>query len=350
VLTPAGLTLDLVQQDVVQSGSLGALIDLRDNVLPTAQSQLDEIAAGLAQAFSTNQTAGTATTSGAAEGYSLDLTPVRDGNDFTFTYTDGGTQKSARVVRVDDPASLPMDYVDGNGTRVIGLNFNSNDAASIATQLNTMFGGKVNFSGTGANLTILDDGAASTSDILSATVRSTSSGMQNGSLGLSLFVDQGGADFTNSLGGKGQKLGFASRISVNNAVAADNSLLVKYDPNASLGDTARTDYLANQLDSMRFISADRSGPRSGNFTLNGTVSNLISQTVNYQGDTIAAALSDKDAQSQSLDVLGQRMDAEYGVNVDEEMSRLMELQNAYAANARVVSVVQELLQALTNAI
>mgnify|MGYP001170121514 CR=1 FL=1 len=40
---------------------------------------------------------------------------------------------------------------------------------------------------------------------------------------------------------------------------------------------------------------------------------------------------------------------EYAVNVDEEMARLMELQNAYAANARVLSVVQELLDALMNA-
>ena len=41
-----------------------------------------------------------------------------------------------------------------------------------------------------------------------------------------------------------------------------------------------------------------------------------------------------------------RLESEDGVNVDEEMARLMELQNAYAANSRVISVVQELLQRL----
>jgi flagellar hook-associated protein 1 FlgK len=40
------------------------------------------------------------------------------------------------------------------------------------------------------------------------------------------------------------------------------------------------------------------------------------------------------------------MASEYGVNLDEEMARLMELQNAFAANARVVSVIKELLDAL----
>jgi flagellar hook-associated protein 1 FlgK len=47
-----------------------------------------------------------------------------------------------------------------------------------------------------------------------------------------------------------------------------------------------------------------------------------------------------------MDALNQRMNSEYAVNVDEEMARLMELQNAYAANARVISVVQDLLNRL----
>jgi flagellar hook-associated protein 1 FlgK len=47
-----------------------------------------------------------------------------------------------------------------------------------------------------------------------------------------------------------------------------------------------------------------------------------------------------------MDALNSRMDSEYGVNVDDEMARLMELQNAYAANARVIAVVQDLLNRL----
>ena len=37
-----------------------------------------------------------------------------------------------------------------------------------------------------------------------------------------------------------------------------------------------------------------------------------------------------------METLGDRLDDEYGVDIDEEMARLMELQNAYAANARVL--------------
>src|SRR5690606_26432805 len=96
--------IDLVQQNVVQSGRLGALINLRDDTLVKAQDQLDEIAAGLAQALSTVSTPGTAASSGQQNGFSLDLGGIGDGNDFTLDYSVGGTNHTLKVVRVDDPA------------------------------------------------------------------------------------------------------------------------------------------------------------------------------------------------------------------------------------------------------
>ncbi|HCO55277.1 MAG TPA: flagellar hook-associated protein FlgK, partial [Pelagibacterium sp.] len=56
--------------------------------------------------------------------------------------------------------------------------------------------------------------------------------------------------------------------------------------------------------------------------------------------------SESSAVSYTLQSITTRMSAEYGVNVDEEMARLMQLQNAYSASARVVSTVQELIDAL----
>src|SRR5690606_28200327 len=58
--TPAGMVLDLVQQNVIRGGELGALLDLRDKTLVLAQNQLDDIAAGLAQSMSAIETAGAA--------------------------------------------------------------------------------------------------------------------------------------------------------------------------------------------------------------------------------------------------------------------------------------------------
>src|SRR5690606_37058814 len=228
---------------------------------------------------------------------------------------------------------LPLDYLDANGTRVIGMDFTAGGPA-IATRLSQAIGAGFAVSAAGSALTVLDDGAANTTDVGALTGHSTSTGVQDGGLGLNLFVDRGTGDFTNSLGGKGQRLGFAGRIAVNEGIVTDNTLLVKTTAATSLGDATRPDYLLNQLQSMRFASTQTGAVQPGMFRLGGTVSDLIAQTVNHTGSIAQAAASDDDTQQLTIETLAQRMDAEYGVNVDEEMARLMELQSAYAANSR----------------
>lgn len=343
--TSSGTTVDLVQQNVVQSGSLGALIKLRDETLVNAQSQLDEIAAGLAQALSTVTTAGTPASSGTQNGFSLDLSTIRDGNDFTLDYTKGGATKSIKVVRVDDNSKLPLDYLDANGTRVVGMDF-SGGASAIALGLSAALGSGFTISGSGSTITVLDDGSGNTTDVGALTSHSTSTALQNGTAALNLFVDRGNSDFANSLGGKSQKLGFAGRVAVNSSILSDNALLVKTTSTSSLGDPKRPDYLLEQLQTMSFASAQSGSSDKSAFRLSGTISDLIAQTMDYTGNVAASALSDDDTQQLTMETISQRLESEYGVNVDEEMARLMELQNAYAANSRVISIVQDLLQRL----
>ena len=275
--TPSGLTIDMVKQNVLQSGTLAAYVELRDKTLVQAQDQLDEIAAALAQAMSTVTTEGTPATAGAASGYDIDLTDVRNGNEISFSYLSGGVTRTVRALRVDDTSKLPMDYVDANGARVIGVDFSAG-AGSVANQLQT-------------------------------------------ALGPAFTIYSPGGD----------------------------TLLVKYDTTTSLGDASRVNALIDNLDNLKFSGALSASGTDTGFRLSGTVGDFISQAINFQGNSAAAALAENDTQTLSLQALTQRMDSEYGVNVDEEMARLMELQNAYAANARVLSVVQELLDALMNA-
>lgn len=347
--TPSGLSLDLVKQNVLQSGTLAAYVEMRDRTLVQAQDQLDEVAAVLAQAMSTVTTEGTPATSGAAAGYDIDLSDVRNGNEISFSYLSGGVTRTVRALRVDDTSKLPMDYVDANGARVIGVDFSAG-SGSVANQLQTALGTAFTISSPApGTLRVLDDGAAGTTEIVGLTTRTTVTGNQTGDLGVSLFVDYGDTDFTNALDGAGQKRGFAGRIRVNSAIATDNTLLVKYDGTTSLGDAARVNGLIDNLDNLKFSGALSVSGTDTSFRLAGTVSDFISQTINFQGNAAASAIAESETQTLSLEALGQRLDSEYGVNVDEEMARLMELQNAYAANARVLSVVQELLDALMNA-
>ena len=345
LVTSSGLRIDLVKQNVLQSGKLAALIELRDDTLAKAQDQLDEIASGLAKAFSTVTKDGTPASSGAASGFSLDLSTVQDGNDFVLNYTKGGIDRSVRVVRVDDTSKLPLDYLDANGTRVVGMDF-SGGATAIASALNSVLGGGFAVSGSGTTLTVLDDGAPGTTDVGTLTSHPTASGLQNGDPALNLFVDRNNSAFTDSLGGRGERLGFAGRISVNTAVLTDNKLLVQYQAGGSLGDATRADYMLDQLQNMKFAAGQTRMSEAGEFRLGGTISDLIAQTMDYTGSTAASATSQDDTQQLTMDTLNQRLDDEYGVNVDEEMARLMELQNAYSANARVISIVQDLMDRL----
>ncbi len=349
VVTSANLEIDVVAHDLLTSGRISSLLDLRDNRLVTAQDQLDEIAAGLAQAMSTIDTDGTAVAAGGADGIEADLGAMLAGNSFTLEYEVGGTPQSVRVVRVDDASKLPMDSTDENGLRTIGVDF-SGGVGPVATSLNAALGAAVTVSNpSGDVLRIMDDGAGNTSDIHSMVVQTTATGTQDGGLGMSLFVDSSGA-FTNSLDGEPQKRGFALRMGVNQEVVADNSLLVQHStsPATPIGDADRPNYLVDRFSSLTF-RAESKAQGQGAFRLNGSVEEIVRQTLNYQGNDIGTTKQAHEHQGKLIQTLEMRAEDAYGVDIDQEMGKLLELQNAYSANARVMTIVQELLERLMQA-
>ncbi len=68
---------------MLRSGSLAAQLELRDQTLPQAQRQLDDLAAGLASALSDK------TVTGNSDGTQtdIDLTGIQPGNTVTFPMT-----------------------------------------------------------------------------------------------------------------------------------------------------------------------------------------------------------------------------------------------------------------------
>ena len=207
-----GYSIDLIQHGILNSGRIGALIDLRDNILTQAQGQLDELAHGMALALSDKQVASEAVTAGAASGFDIDIAGLKSGNAISLSYIEGGTAKSVTIIRVDDASALPL--ADGltpdPNDQVIGIDF-SGGVAAAAALIDTALGSGVAVSEVGGKLRILDDGAGGTSDISSLSARITSSVLQNDGLQLALFTDGGSAPgiYSASLDGGDQKLGFA---------------------------------------------------------------------------------------------------------------------------------------------
>lgn len=347
--TPNGTRIDLVKDGAIRSGSLGALIELRDTTLQDAQRQLDDIAASLAQVFSSVQEPGTAV-AGPPSGFDMDLSKLQDGDDFTIKYRgNDGVERTAKVVRVDDPARLPLTSPDSFGNQVVGVRFAGNglpgsvDMSYITSVLNSSLTVGPTFSGTGSTLEVRANGNGTP---VNASTRWTATDLQGGQLAMPLFLDAEGKPFTNSLAGQGQRLGFAGRITINPAVVADNKLLVNYSATTASGDNKRVEYISEQFNNMRFGSNSQVGVKNGGFRLSGSLSDMVSQVMEYQGSAIQTALSASETNSQTLDAITSRMEESYGVDINEEVARLMELQNAYSANARVASVVQELLDTL----
>ncbi len=338
--TPSGLTIDLVQQGILQGGELAGLVTLRDKTLVEFQNQLDEIAAGLAAVFSTISRSGEPVGPiDAPEGLKVDITGMRPGNDVLLNYSKDGVAHRVRVLNSTDG----KDYVDASGQRVISVDLS--DPAAAATVLNAKVPGLV-FSGAADTLEVRGStGAPGDFKVNTLVSRTTATGAA-GELGLSMFTDQG-QPFTNNIDtDPPQKLGFAARIAINPDLLSDNRLLVQLELGGTLGDATRPEYLLDQLSAMNFVTGGSPTVNSGKMPLNGTLGDMIGQVLNFQGTSINSTLSNRDDRQLTLDTIMDQMESEYGVNVDEEMARLMELQNAYAANARIISVVKELLDTL----
>ena len=348
-LTAGSTTIDLLAAGAIRSGAIGGYISMRDTVLPQAQAQLDELAAQLALALSQETMPGEAVVDGAAAGFEFDTAAMLPGNSMTLTYTVGGVPSTVTIMRVEDPATLPLSNAataDPNDT-VVGINFNQPMAAVIADLQAALPPEVVVSNPSGEVIRFLDDGLAGTSDIDALSAVVTPAGLADGTTGLALFVDgPGGTIFSNSLDNPPQKTGFAQRIQVNPAVIADDTLLVAYDTDVPLGDSTRVHDLLERLTGQSRYFSPESGIGGATSPFNGTIDSFARRLVSFQSSQAANAQRDGEAQQIVASSLADRFDAQTGVNIDDEMSNLLLLQNAYSANARVITTVKQLFDVL----
>jgi flagellar hook-associated protein 1 FlgK len=78
----------------------------------------------------------------------------------------------------------------------------------------------------------------------------------------------------------------------------------------------------------------------------GSLTTYLRQVLSQQGEATTSANNLKQGQDVVLNALKQRFNDTSGVNVDQEMANLLTLQNSYSANARVLSAVKSMFDAL----
>jgi flagellar hook-associated protein 1 FlgK len=353
LVAPNGYELDLIADRAIRSGEIAANLEMRDQILVQAQAQIDEIAHALALALSNRPVSGGATSSGAATGLQLDLADLKNGNSVTLTYTDnvGAQQNRVTIVRVDDAGALPLDdaFTPDPGDTVIGVDF-SGGMASVVTALNTALGGTglVFDNPSGSVLRVLDDGIPDLVNVDEFNASITSSAFNVGEFSLPFFVDGGSNSlYTNFVTATSQqKLGFASRIAVNPELKADSSRLVLYAPSTHGGDPARPQFLDEQLSAVARIYSPESGIGTDTQPYEGSLNDFIRQAISMQGSAAQNAERLKEGQDIVVNSLQARFSERSSVNIDAEMARLLQLQTAYGANARVFTAVKEMIDML----
>ncbi|HXX03282.1 MAG TPA: flagellar hook-associated protein FlgK [Xanthobacteraceae bacterium] len=346
LVSPSGATTDLIATNAIQSGEIGAYLQMRDSILPQAQNQLDEFANQMAQALSNQTTNGTAVTSGAQSGYSVDVGSLSPGNSVQLTYTDANNvQHTVTIVSLGAGGSLPLQTSPPNsGNQIIGVNF-SGGMSSVVAQLNAAFGTNLQFSNpSGTVLQVLNNGGGNTVDTLSET--STVTSLTGGVAQLPLFTD-GSEPITGAITASGsQTTGLAGTIEVNPALVSSPSSLVAYASGTASADPTRPDFMLSQLTDASLTYSPATGIGSATAPYSGTLSDYLSQVVSQQSQAANAATNLQQGQDTVLSALQQRYSDETGVNIDTEMSNLIALQNAYGANARVMTTIQDLMTTL----
>src|SRR6185437_10759289 len=332
IALPNGGSYDMVANKAITSGKIAADLTLRDQSLTEAQTQVDQLAATMSSALSDQTT--TSALSGSPAGFSVNTSNIQPGNTINLTVTNTGTnaQQKITIVNVTDPSALPLQNLPNANPKMVGANLSGGINSNVLAQLNAQLGPGLQFTGSGTTLNVV--GSAATT-INAGSTTTTASSLVGGSAQLPLFTD-GTNLYTGTISGAGSQMtGYAGRITVNPALAA--------------GDTTRSDFLYSQLTTSSFSYSPQTGLGSTASPFTGTITGFMQQFLSQQANTASTATSLQQGQDVVVSTLQQKFNTVAGVSIDTEMSNLIALQNSYAANAHVMSVVQSMMNTLLQA-
>ncbi|KAF0133267.1 MAG: flagellar hook-associated protein 1 FlgK [Xanthobacteraceae bacterium] len=156
-----------------------------------------------------------------------------------------------------------------------------------------------------------------------------------------------GGLFSDRLTGSGSQVtGLAARIDVNGALKADPSALVKITATTLESDETRPSFLVAALQNTGRFFKPAGGLGTVTNPFQGSVLSYARSVIVTQTNDAATAQQIAEGQEAVVTQLQARFDSVAAVNIDEEMTLLIQLQTAYGANARVMSAVREMLDML----
>ena len=306
----------------IRSGDIGALITQRDSVLPAAQGQLDTLAQGLIGALNAAHNQGTAvpaptsltgtTTTSASAAFSGSGTVRLAVTDSSGNLVSSGDLDLSAYATVGDLVGA-INGISGLSASIDSLgrltisSTNAADGVSIAGSGDTVGSARQGFSDWfGLNDLLTGTGASDVA--VRADILATPSLMATASLSATGKPATGSQVITS--GSSTIATALASAMTGSRTFAAAGSL--------GLTKTSFADYASDIVSTIAMAAAQASGALT---------------TKTSAQSALAASLS-----------------SETGVNVDQEVARLSQLQNIYSGAGQVLATVNKMFDALMSAV
>lgn len=298
-------------------------------------STLQFLTSGSANAASTGVnygTNGSTLTLGALNGQTMTVDVNGTPSTFTFTATTTGANVQAFL----------------SGLANVNASISGGDLTVAGDTSSDIF--SINYSSPAVAAALgLSSGDYSGSENVKTSASITETDLQNGGTALPFFVDglSANSTYTGSLDGGSTKIGYASRITLNPALLDDPSKLVIYKtPANAVGDASRPKDLIERLSNSIFTFDSATGIGSKNNAYSSTIGQFTREIINRTATESTNAVNRKEGQEIVVNNLNTLLSEESGVDIDNEIARLSILQNYYAANARIISIAQEMVDLL----
>ena len=322
-----GTSRELTITDYIDKGKLGGWLEMRDGIIAEVRANLDEMAKELIFAVNQQHSQGVGVTG--------------------FSSATGSYQASDTSQAIGSSAS-GLDYYD----RVADGQFTMWVYDSTGALVNA---GGTNIAVTAAATTM--DQIAVAIDGVDANIAASSVGGQLSITASNGFTFAFSPDSSNALAAMGVNSFFtgfgSSTIGVNSDIAVDRNLIAAGQVDAATGDISTggndnamavaalkytefsiTEWTANRIGSDTSVVSST--------TIEGYFQTMIS--------TLGSELGASDRERQFAESMVQNMEtlrgSISGVSLDEEMTVLIELQQAYAASSKVITTMDELFQTL----
>ncbi|NHN87282.1 flagellar hook-associated protein FlgK [Acetobacter conturbans] len=171
------------------------------------------------------------------------------------------------------------------------------------------------------------------------------------SAGIDLFTDSSGVIPSSSTteGTPDGIVGFASTIQVSSSLSSDPSSLSE-DGSTTLAESLLTTALGSGTPAAPSSGLGVNGTISTGYSGSQTLANLATALTSSQASVASTASSNLTTATSVQTTLTTSVSNVSGVDVDNEMSKVIALQNAYTANAKIITAVQSMFTALLDAV